>query len=283
MAGEACELLGPNISQSRLPRRPKDTLDGANIVDDKMSILSSSPEPSIPDELLEDVVLTPDQPASPRDTPSGTVKTVRTKFCHPMHFDYQDKTPDGSSPCHFCSSAHFGIIGLDERTAEVIDWHDGSGWEEIGGGHKADGVKETQMCTECTMARMQVMICSDHALRRISVPGTVRDLQEAFERILDPEQVSGDRWCSVCCNLAIWECCLAQEERLGEGCGLALCEQCVSDLEDCDGSFEIMLQLLEKVPSEARPAGLRADYELLKQDGLLMRYLNWRVGLDEDQ
>jgi hypothetical protein len=34
-----------------------------------------------------------------------------------------------------------------------------------------------------------------------------------------------------------------------------------------------MLQVLEDKPSEARPAGLRADYELLKEDGLLMRYL----------
>ena len=58
-----------------------------------------------------------------------------------------------------------------------------------------------------------------------------------------------------------------------EGCGLALCESCVTDLQECGGSLETLLQALEDRPSEARPAGLRADYELLKEDGLLMRYL----------
>ena len=64
-----------------------------------------------------------------------------------------------------------------------------------------------------------------------------------------------------------------QEGQPGEGCGLALCEACGIDLELCDGSLETMLQVLADKPSKDRPAGLRADYELLKEDGLLMRYL----------
>jgi hypothetical protein len=68
---------------------------------------------------------------------------------------------------------------------------------------------------------------------------------------------------------------MAQDGDQAEGCGLALCEACVEDLGDCGGSLEIMLQVLTDEPSEARPAGLRADYELLKYDGLLKRYLVW--------
>ena len=66
---------------------------------------------------------------------------------------------------------------------------------------------------------------------------------------------------------------MGQERQSGEGCGLALCEACGTDLEICGGSLETMLQVLEDKPGDARPAGLRADYELLKEDGLLMRYL----------
>jgi predicted type IV restriction endonuclease len=40
-----------------------------------------------------------------------------------------------------------------------------------------------------------------------------------------------------------------------------------------------MLQVLEDKPNEDRPAGLRADYELLKEDGLLMRYLKHMTGI----
>jgi hypothetical protein len=124
---------------------------------------------------------------------------------------------------------------------------------------------------------MQIMVCDDHALRRITV-GAELDHEAAFERLFDPELAKGDRWCSVCSNLATWECCVEQEVQPGEGCGLALCEPCSIDLEKCGGSLDTVLQALEDRPSEARPTGLRADYELLKEDGLLMRYLKHSTG-----
>lgn len=284
MSGAACEPLGwkkpENQKYQQLaPYSSADIALGDLEVDDDFSDISSSP-PQTPVSSADsrDSKSTPDPPAHSAGDTGGTVKTVRTKFCHPMLFDYQQQTSDGSNPCHFCSDAYFGLIGLEERTTEVIEWYDGRGWEEIGGGHKGESVKGSQMCTDCSMARMQIMVCNGHALRRITEAGAELDHEAAFDRLFDPGLAKSDRWCSVCLNLASWECCLEQEVQPGEGCGLALCEACVADLEDCGESLETMLQALEDKSSEARPMGLRADYELLKEDGLLMRYLKHSAG-----
>jgi hypothetical protein len=258
-------------SRQPTPNIYGDALDGVDL--NKEIICISSSPPPIPQGVRR-AQYTPDPPDDTENV-EGSLKTVRTKFCHPIRFDYQDETPDGSEPCHFCFCAHFGIIGLEERTVEVIDWHDGRGWEEIGNGHRGDNVNDTQICSQCTLARMQIMICTDHALMRITELGAELDLQAAIGRLVSGKEAAGDRWCSVCCNLAAWECCVAQDGDHGEGCGLVLCEACVEDLRSCGGSLETMLQALTDEPSEARPVGLRADYELLKQDGLLMRFLVW--------
>jgi len=295
MSGAACKPLGPKkpgnqkhqrLSGNSLAESALGGLDvddsafgDLNVDDDFFDITSSPPQsPYSVASSRDSYPSTPDPPAHSTGDTGGTVKTVRTKFCHPMLFDYQDETADESDPCDFCSNAYFALTGLEERTTEVIEWYDGRGWEEIGGGHRGESVKGSQMCTDCTMARMQIMICDDHALRRFTEEGVQLDHEAAFERLFDPELAGGDRWCSVCCNLASWECCLAQKAQHGEGCGLALCEACVKDLEDCGGSLETLLQNLEDKPSEARPAALRADYELLKEDGLLMRYLKHSTG-----
>jgi hypothetical protein len=224
---------------------------------------------------------------------SGTPKIVRTKLCHPVQFDYVDPTLDGSDPCHFCNRAAYSVIGLPERTIEVIEWDDGSGWEEVSGGHRGEDTEPTQVCRTCTMVRMRIMWCDDHALRRIEgIDDKEQDLGEALGRLLkdedeaaemriedeaevEAEAEAGETWCSVCCNLAAWECCLEQEVEMREGCGLALCESCVVDLGRCGGSFEELLQRLEDDPDPNRPLGLRADYVLLKQDGLLMGHLRF--------
>ena len=279
MFGAACEPLGwkkpenQTNQQAAVDSSAGFALGDLDVDDDFFDILSSPPQTPISSADSRDSECTPDPPGRSTGDTGGTVKTVRTKFCHPMVFDYQDKTSNGSDPCDFCSSAYFSLIGLEERTTEVIEWYDGRGWEEIGGGHKGDSIKGSKMCTDCTMARMQIMICDDHALRRTTELGAELDHEAAFERLFDPGMAQRDQWCLVCCNLAAWECCLGQETQPGEGCGLALCEACFTDLEICGGSLETMLQILEDEPGEARPTGLRADYELLKEDGLLMRYL----------
>lgn len=316
MAGEACEPLGSRAPQHQHHQSPRDSVQedledldveesDAEVVPTTLAVdqtfthrLTTPPNPPT-------TTLDPEQgdakphvsaPTTPinnptsihsRKTPlcpqtdsprpiSGTTKTVRTKLCHPVRFDYRDPTGDGSAPCHFCACTAYSVIGLEERTTEVIEWDDGRGWEEVSGGHRGEDTQSTQICPGCTLARMKIMVCDEHALRRIpGVGDRERDLGEALQRLLDGA-AAHETWCGVCCNLAAWECCLEQrigEDRGAEGCGLALCEACVVALRRCDGSLEAMLQVLEDEPSEERPLGLRADYGLLKQDGLLMGFV----------
>jgi len=316
MAGEACEPLGSRTPQHRHQRSPQDSVheeskeldveegDDVELVSNTLAAdqtfaqpLTNSPEP--PADTLEpeqgdakmfvSVKATPvhDQTATratkgssaPReDSPEvvcGTIKTVRTKLCHPVRFDHVGFTDEGSNPCHFCDRAAYSIIGLPDQIIQVVEWDDGRGWEEVSSGHRDEGIEATQVCPDCTMSRMKIMVCDEHALRRIEgVNNKEQDLLEAMDRLVE----EGERgtWCSVCCNLPVWKCCLEQQIEGGEGCGLLLCEPCFEDLERCDGSFEAMLQQLgDKPKDERRILGLRADYELLKQDGLLTGYLRY--------
>ena len=42
-----------------------------------------------------------------------------------------------------------------------------------------------------------------------------------------------------------------------------------------DGDLQKMLPKLVDKPTQERMLGFRADYELLKEDGLLMKYVLW--------
>lgn len=81
------------------------------------------------------------------------------------------------------------------------------------------------------------------------------------------------KWCSVCPSLARYQCTTSSD---GCKCGLLLCEHDMVLLAGVyDGSLQAMLSLIKDEPSKERMFGLRADYEFLKQDGLLMKYVLW--------
>jgi hypothetical protein len=324
MAGEACEPLGSRAPQFRRQESPRDSVqeEESKESDVEQDHIGTASTTLAPDPIFADILAAPPEflaesldpeqgdakpfvPTTPvnqitfrntdlspyprSDSPlpvSGTPKIVRTKLCHPVRFDYEDPTHDGSNPCQFCDRAVYSVIGLVERTVEVIEWEDGRGWEEVSGGHRGEDTKPTQICPDCTLARMRIMVCEGHALRRISgVNDKERDFGTALDALLEAvgkdEAAALETWCSVCCNLAAWECCLGQQVEEREGCGLALCEVCVVDLDKCGGSFEKMLQKLEdeqtdqppREPLPGRPLALRADFQFLKADGLLMGYL----------
>jgi hypothetical protein len=190
--------LGPDQSSNhRLttppqpPAEPWDSEQG----DAKIYVLDTAPTTPVNKQSANRAITI--SPDSRSDSPlpvSGTTKTVRTKLCHPVRFDYEDPTVDGSKPCHFCDAAAYGVIGLVERTVEVIEWEDGRGWEEVGGGHRGQGQNPTQICVDCTMARMRIMVCDGHALRRIpGIDDEEQDIGEALDRLLKNESRSWPR------------------------------------------------------------------------------------------
>ena len=204
-------------------------------------------------------------------------KIIRTKFSHPIQFNCVD-TSDVGKPCHFCSQRQYPILGLEERDVEVIDWSDGKGLEEIDGGHRGDGVENTRVCIGCTNQRMEVIMCQQHEMRPIAgVIEASLDLNAAFSDLMSPDSMTTNHstWCSVCCNLASYQC-QAVRASGDAGCGLVLCEHCAVTLAGAyDGDLQTMLVEAKDEATEQRPLGLRADWELLKQDGLLVRYVMW--------
>ena len=204
----------------------------------------------------------------------GIVRKIQTKFCHPISFNHEDNTA-GSESCHFCAEAGYAIFGLEAREVEVIDWADGRNLEEISGGHRGKGVENTRMCPDCTLSRLTIMMCPAHELGPIAgVKKDALDMNTALAELLSGDSKVSGRWCSICPSLALYECCSASEE--GEGCSFSLCEACMVPLVgQYDGDLQKMIAEMKDEPTEERMLGLRADYELLKQDGLLMRYVLW--------
>lgn len=97
-----------------------------------------------------------DQPL-PSTTKVTTMK-IKTKFCHPIHFNHIDKT--SKLPCHFCAEPSFPILGLAEKEVSVIELKGGQGLKEVNGGHKDEGVENTRVCLQCTTERMQIIMCT---------------------------------------------------------------------------------------------------------------------------
>ncbi|KAI7281450.1 hypothetical protein KC345_g4133 [Hortaea werneckii] len=215
----------------------------------------------------------------PRHTSHGTTKKVVSRFSHPVQFNAEDATSGMS--CSFCEHTSFQIIGLEAKEYHVIEWQDGRGYDEVGGGHREDGVEPTRVCTACTMRRLLIIMCESHKMRLI--PGLdpeTMDVEGAISSLSSGALRQQDRWCSVCPSLASYECEAASSvDVLGhecQGCGLSLCETCMLNLADKHkGDLQQMLSVLKDEPSDERPLGLRADWSLLKQDGLLMRYVLW--------
>ncbi|TKA83215.1 hypothetical protein B0A55_00662 [Friedmanniomyces simplex] len=215
------------------------------------------------------------QQASP-----STPTTITTKLCHPIIFN--NETTNGTTHCDFCDGSSTAILGLEQKEVQVIDRQDGRGLTEVSGGHMADGHPSTRVCTACTMQRMLVIMCSKHELRPI--PGAekqVLDADGALTALFSGKTRKKDRWCSICPALAMYECETAGAadafgKNLGKGCGLQLCETCMPSLAGVyDGDLQAMLGELTDDLSAERPLGLRADFELLKQDGLLTRCVLW--------
>lgn len=205
------------------------------------------------------------------DDPASATKTIFTKFAHPIVFNHQGDS--SRKPCHFCAEPAYAIFGLGGKQAKVFELADGEGLEEVSDGHRADGVENTRVCAACTLRRMQIIMCSVHEMRPIvGTKASASETNAAFASLLSGAPDAKCEWCAFCPSLAQYRCHSTSDGC--RGCGLDLCEHCAVTLAGAhDGDLQQMLRVLQDEPSEQRPFGLRADVELLRQDGLLMRYV----------
>ncbi|GAB7362572.1 hypothetical protein MBLNU230_g2888t1 [Neophaeotheca triangularis] len=201
-------------------------------------------------------------------------KTIKTRFCHPIIFDH-----DINSECSFCRTPTYSFLGIAPRTPTVKDLPFGNGYEEISNGHSSEGRQQTTLCTVCTHERAGVVACETHDFRMLPI-AQMTDVARTTEtqwNILRTRSCKPKFWCSICCNMASYECCAIQDDqRLVYGCGLLLCQPCRIDMRAAEDDFQGFLDRLEGVGRTVqRPRGLRADWELYKSAprGLLARFL----------
>ncbi|KAJ9623486.1 hypothetical protein H2203_005748 [Taxawa tesnikishii (nom. ined.)] len=207
----------------------------------------------------------------------GEKKKIMTKLCHPIRFNHDD--PTGLEKCHFCSVPAYRILGMGARCVEVISFPDSNSYTETSGGHLGEGADPTRVCMQCTMTHIRQLVCRVHVVEPIPNAGGM-DFAAAFTRLMDGKSEPNDLWCSICPAPALYRCVKTQsgmEEDEG-GCGVLFCETCAVELvEEHQGDLHRMLEELEDRKTDARPFGLTADVELLRSDGVLIKFVKLRL------
>ncbi|KAF2096408.1 hypothetical protein NA57DRAFT_78014 [Rhizodiscina lignyota] len=205
---------------------------------------------------------------------------IRTSLCHPVTFNCDTTTNQFSDPfrdCNWCKEASFGIFGHGFGKVLVEEMHQRLAYEEIRGGHEERGAHPSRMCTQCTMARLQIINCPQHDISELTSDIILANNQ----LIMDDDPSCYLYLCSICPSPPSFRCCSTQEiDASGQeldpqsseasGCGLLLCVNCREALQQFGGDFQKTLKEME-TPAEKYSIGLRADAELLSADGLLVR------------
>ncbi|KAI9717005.1 MAG: hypothetical protein M1812_004940 [Candelaria pacifica] len=217
-------------------------------------------------------------------TRTGETRTIKTKFAHPITFNY-DPPEDGSSPCHFCDQAGYGIMGIVEKRVEVIDWKGGRGYVELEGGNTCAGVEPSRMCFDCTAQRMRVFGCKAHDMQPMELlDSNGLDFSGRFHELFLKLGESTAGWCAACPATAYYKCCAPQETDMygqpvdprspeASGCGLLLCNNCAWSIAyEHDGDLPSLIAAIQHDEQE-HPTGLRADASFLLPEGELLRQI----------
>jgi hypothetical protein len=215
----------------------------------------------------------------------GVVKKIATCWAHPIEFN-----SDKSTLCNFCAIPIFGMAGFHEIKVTVLEWLNGLGYTEISPGHGAEYKGQTVMCANCTITRLQTIICPGHQIRP-----KIRTItgDEAVQKLFEAEEQSDEflrrlrDWCSFCFRVATHKCSAPQpslaaaegdEQNMLPGCGLRLCDTCEVRLrKEFQISSTAMAAALDAYPKHKVEDGdlpegrTRADVEFLREDGLLMK------------
>ncbi|KAI4944799.1 hypothetical protein J4E91_008486 [Alternaria rosae] len=217
----------------------------------------------------------------------GKLTKINTCFAHPIQFGGQKNTSD----CNFCEIPNFGFTGLFEKEVHVIQWHNGMGYTEVGGGHAENSNGGTTMCQDCTMRRVQIVACEGHEIQHIFPNGMTPDFDQTATDLLESAETSAgvqqqlQRWCSMCFTPATFACRTHQISLFDqeiEGCGLRLCIGCQIRLtQQFNNDSSLMAETLDREPKASADEDIdpennmvvRADVGLLCQQGLLMRSL----------
>ncbi|EME88940.1 uncharacterized protein MYCFIDRAFT_76322 [Pseudocercospora fijiensis CIRAD86] len=215
----------------------------------------------------------------------GTLCTIRTSFSHPIMFNCDDDSqstdmtpPNGNElSCHFCTEPSLPFFGLGQIETQVIDHPEDPGFVEMGDGYRSRGIENTRLCGVCTLRRMCVIVCDKHTMRPSTdlAAFSPASQEAAEEKLLEGDLTPDDaeRFCSVCTRLATHEC-VSETGEDTPGCGLRLCKNCAITLEARhDGNLKGMLESSSVRDTAEEQSLVRADCELLREDGALFKYM----------
>ncbi|KAL9132098.1 MAG: hypothetical protein Q9217_000134 [Psora testacea] len=224
--------------------------------------------------------------AKRNNNPKSSTKVITTKLAHPIKFNYQpDCNP--SESCHWCDDLVYGLLGLGEANIEVIDYHDGQGYVEVGDGHTAAGHLPSRMCDTCTLQRIIIAACRIHELEPVEGMDPMNfDFQTFMDHMMPGKAKSAPfLWCSVCPAPAFFRCCKKMDLGMikgqgdeeidgGGGCGLVLCEYCaVSLIGEHNGNLGALIDRMTRERADDG-FGLRADVDFLHPQGELLRRMD---------
>jgi hypothetical protein len=184
-------------------------------------------------------------------------------------------------------------LGKGARLVEGFYDEEGNGFEEVQGGFSELGAKPSKMCVKCTYERLKISQCAKHQARVVTPDDIDFRVFDDAELTKSKAAIwSGDeetarlfmeaKFCSICCDLAIYKCCTHQTFYLGSldtkgagragGCGLWLCALCKDIMNRCENSSTAdmdggkMVDTLVKLSKEWIDAGLRDKYPTLRAD-----------------
>lgn len=249
---------------------------------------------------------------------------INTSLCHPIEYMNNEEgrcnwCRDGSDGLH---NSGFGLLGhgWEDVMVKPSAQYGDCAWDEIRGGHAAQGILNSAMCIECSMKRIQIIRCEEHELRPYTElyhqPGqkdggftaetlNAIDFAGPYDRLTDGTLRATDQFCDLCPSLAMFICCTIQDSDAwgtpisselpeAEGCGLVLCEGCKISHDVFVGGEDNALDALIKAILQEKDSnvaeddvvwhmGIRADAELLLTDGLLIRRMLAMMSAEDDE
>ena len=220
----------------------------------------------------------------PRSAPTGVVRSIVTRFAHPISFNYEPSSPLELISCHWCNDILYGLVGLEPVEVEVIDYQNGGGYMEIENGHSCAGYLPSRMCTTCTLDRLTIAACTSHEVEPIRGINPDAFTVASYRHYLLPgitESAPFD-WCYICPTPASYRCAKPQAHGMpscgpNTGCGLLLCKRCACCLM---GQYSGVLgRLIDGFKLHPGESVLRADAEFLHPKGELLQRFTHAGGM----
>jgi hypothetical protein len=224
----------------------------------------------------------------------GPQEAICTGLSHPVAFLCR---PDATSilKCHWCENPSYGLLTPDWKENVVVRrCHDKVAYVEVSGGN-GPTYPPSRMCSPCTMKRYYIVSCKGHELVQIRFElGSLQNLDDMaahFERMRKNQPKDSDKWCSICAQVASFECGTTQEADMwGEqyptigpahyGCGLRLCLGCKLEFDKLGGRLNSLVAAAcsGDLGEDAWIDEPRPDAELLSTHSMMVKALLYSNG-----